>query len=375
MFDYYFATIFFAILLMVIMKIMIVHNDLLEKTTKKKLDIIATIIIITSFSEWSGVQLDGGAAWTRGIHIMVKVLELSLAPWIPLICADIIGKLRYRKVLFGILGFQAALELLSGWMGFIFKVDSQNIYSHEQFYWIYVVSFLMGILLFIIVSLDQSMKQYGLRKILLFMLPVFALCGLFFQYFGEEVRVIWLCTAIDVMLMYNLYMELTQNTDVLTHLLNRRYYESRISRIRNSVTIFYFDVNNFKHINDTYGHAVGDVCLATVGACIQEAFGKKGTCYRIGGDEFCAILPVAPEEADAYIKMFTMEMRDHRAKMKELPFVSVGYAYHEPGKNSIVDTIKKADEMMYYYKKLSKELGEEKICEGITKESVSYKLR
>lgn len=367
MFDYYFATIFFAILLMIIMKMMVIHNNLLEKKTKEQFDIITTIIILTSFAEWSGVHLDGAALWTRGTHIVVKVLELSLAPFIPLMCADIIGKLKYRKLLYGILGVQGILEVLSGLTGFIFKVDSNNLYSHEQFYGIYVASFLMGIFLFIIMSLNQSMMQYGLRRMLLLMLPLFALCGLFFQYFGEGIRIIWLCTAIDVLLMYNLYQELTQNTDVLTHLLNRRYYESQISRIREAVTIFYFDVNDFKYVNDTYGHAVGDVCLATVGRCIQEAFGKKGTCYRIGGDEFCAILSIELKDADDYIRAFTLEMRKHRDQMKELPYVSVGYAHYSPEKGGIVESIKEADAMMYHYKKISKEVGEEKICEKITK--------
>ncbi len=367
MFDYYFATIFFAVLMMIILKILTIHNGLLERSVKKKLDIVATIIICTSLAEWSGVKLDGASVWTRPLHIMVKILELSLAPFIPVFCADIIGTVKWRKVIYRLLAVQAVLEILSGFTGFIFYVDAQNLYHHETFYWIYVASFLFGIILFAVISLGQSMKQYGLRRILLLMLPLFALCGLFFQYFGNdtsEIRIIWLCTAIDVMLMYIMYLELTQNTDALTHLLNRRYYENQISRMRQEATVYYFDVNNFKYVNDTYGHSFGDVCLAAVGSCIQDAMGKKGTCYRIGGDEFCAILPIPIGEAERYLKDFTMQMRIRREHMKDLPYVSVGYAYFDPEKDNIVDTIKAADTMMYHYKRLSKEVGEEKILYG-----------
>lgn len=374
MIDYYFATIFFAVALMVVMKIMLSHNDLLEKNIKKKMDIVATIVILTSISEWGGVQLDGAPVAWRGLHILVKVTELSLAPVIPVLCAEIIGDIRGRKVIRILLVCQAAMEIMSAFGGFIFSVDENNFYHHEAYYWIYIVSFTLGILLFAGMALGQSMKQYGMRRMLLLMLPVFAACGLFFQYCGgEEIRIIWLCSAMDIMLMYILYQELTMNTDALTHLLSRRYYESKISRLNHSAIIYYFDVNNFKKINDTFGHSFGDVCLSTVGSCIQDAFGSKGTCYRIGGDEFCAILQIKPENAEEYLKAFTMQMRIRREHMKELPYVSVGYAYYEPGRSSITDIIKEADTMMYHFKRLSKEVGEQELCIGLRKEEYRHK--
>lgn len=358
MFDYYFATIFFSVFLMVIMKIMVVNNALLDKKVKKKLDIIATIVIITSLAEWSGVKLDGGPVWSRPLHIFVKMSELSLAPAIPVLCADVIAKIKWKKPIFILLGIQAGLEILSGIFGFIYHVDQRNAYSHASFYWIYALSFLAGILMFTITALNQGVRQYGLRRILLLMLPAFALCGLFFQYFGEGIRVIWLCVAIDVMLMYCLYQELTQNTYALTNLLNRRYYESRISRQRSSVAIYYFDVDDFKHANDTYGHSFGDICLARAGRVIQDVFGKNGTCYRIGGDEFCAILDIPKEEAEKYIEKFKEELKKRKKGMAGLPDISVGYAYYEYGKDNIMDTVKEADAMMYRAKRLSKEQGE-----------------
>lgn len=373
MIDYYFATIFFAIALMIVMKVMLTHNDLLEKDVKKKMDIVATIVILTSLSEWAGVKLDGMPTGWRTLHILVKLTELSLAPVIPILCADIIGKMKWRHWIIGALTVHGILEILSAFSGFIFWIDEKNIYHHEAFYWIYVVTFSFGILFFAGTALGQSLRQYGTRRILLLMLPVFAACGLFFQYCGqEEIRVIWLCSAIDVMLMYILYQEMTMNTDALTHLLSRRYYESKISRLNQAAVVYYFDVNNFKDVNDTFGHSFGDVCLATVGSCIQEAFGSKGTCYRIGGDEFCAILSIQPEDAEEYLKAFTLQMRIRREHLKELPYVSVGYAYYEPGKSAITEIIKEADAMMYHFKRMSKEVGEPEICVGMHKEEFRY---
>lgn len=338
------------------------------------MDIVATIVILTSLAEWLGVKLDGMPSGWRTLHILVKLTELTLAPVIPVVCADIIGEMKWHRLVWGVLVGHGISEMASALGGFIFHVDERNIYQHEEFYWIYVIAFSLGILLFAGAALGQSLRQYGTRRILLLMLPLFAICGLFFQYCGqEEIRIIWLCIAIDVMLMYILYQEMTMNTDALTHLLSRRYYESKISRLNQAAVVYYFDVNNFKEINDTFGHSFGDVCLATVGGCIQETFGKRGTCYRIGGDEFCAILPIHPEHAEDYLKAFTMQMRIRREHLKELPYVSVGYAYYEPGKSSITEIIKEADAMMYHFKRLSKEVGEPEICVGMHKETYRYK--
>ena len=59
-------------------------------------------------------------------------------------------------------------------------------------------------------------------------------------------------------MVYILYSELTQKIDTLTHLLNRRSYESRPASLRGQAVIYYFDVDEFKSVNDTFGHGVGD---------------------------------------------------------------------------------------------------------------------
>lgn len=229
MFDYYFATIFFAIFIMVIIGIMVYCNEMLDKNKKRQFGFAIILVILASISEWLGVFLDAKPSWTRDIHITVKVIELSVAPFIPVICADILSHLKHSKIIYGLLGIQTFLEIISAFTGFIFRVDSDNIYHHSRFYGIYMISFILGIILFGYKVVYESHRQYGMHKVLLLMLPLLAVCGLVFQYMDEAIRVIWLCSAIDLALMYVMYLELAFNTDALTHLLNRSYYESRIN--------------------------------------------------------------------------------------------------------------------------------------------------
>ena len=243
--------------------------------------------------------------------------------------------------------------MLSAFFGFIFSVDAQNVYHHETFYWVYVLAYASGVLLFIGQLLSESSHHYGLYRALVIVLPVFFFCGLFLQY-GAGVRIMWACSAVDVLMVYILYSELTQKIDTLTRLLNRRSYESRLASLRGHAVIYYFDVDEFKSVNDTVGHGVGDAVLAEVGSTIYAVFSKVGYCYRIGGDEFCVIAQISDTAAEKYLSEFLRELTARRVKNERLPHVSVGYACFNPVLGSVEDTIKRADRTMYHYKRKRK---------------------
>jgi diguanylate cyclase (GGDEF)-like protein len=100
--------------------------------------------------------------------------------------------------------------------------------------------------------------------------------------------------------------------DSLTKLPNRQYIQDRIVRtinesIRNKTHsgLMYLDLDNFKNINDTYGHNVGDVLLKAFGARIQNAIRPKDVVARIGGDEYLILfeeIGATVEEAKAVLE-------------------------------------------------------------------------
>jgi len=65
------------------------------------------------------------------------------------------------------------------------------------------------------------------------------------------------------------------------------------------VFLLLFDLNGFKHYNDTFGHPAGDDLLVRLGGTLRDAVGEDGVAYRIGGDEFCVLLTCAQERFDA----------------------------------------------------------------------------
>jgi diguanylate cyclase (GGDEF)-like protein len=86
--------------------------------------------------------------------------------------------------------------------------------------------------------------------------------------------------------------------DPLTGLLNRSLLRDRIGlaieqarRSRNAAAVFFIDLDGFKHINDTMGHATGDRLLVAVGARLKAAVRSSDSVIRIGGDEFVVVMP------------------------------------------------------------------------------------
>ena len=99
---------------------------------------------------------------------------------------------------------------------------------------------------------------------------------------------------------------------------------------------------------------MGDAVLAEVGSTIYAVFSKVGYCYRIGGDEFCVIAQISDTAAEKYLSEFLRELTARRVKNEHLPHVSIGYACFNPVLGSVEDTIKRADRMMYHYKRKRK---------------------
>ena len=136
-------------------------------------------------------------------------------------------------------------------------------------------------------------------------------------------------------------------TDDLTGLLNRRaWYEQldhALTRARRSgrpVSVVLLDLDRFKQINDTHGHAAGDRLLRTVSACWSEALRDVDTLGRIGGDEFAVIVEDSDyDETKAVVARLEDAMPDYHE-------VSTGFATWD-GDEDIPSLVNRADRRMY----------------------------
>ncbi|HET6872321.1 MAG TPA: sensor domain-containing diguanylate cyclase [Sporolactobacillaceae bacterium] len=94
--------------------------------------------------------------------------------------------------------------------------------------------------------------------------------------------------------------------DMLTDLPNRRLFKDRLDhslkeakRYERKMAVVYMDIDNFKEINDTHGHDVGDELLKLFAKKVKESLRESDTVSRLGGDEFTILLPEIQREKDA----------------------------------------------------------------------------
>jgi diguanylate cyclase (GGDEF)-like protein len=160
-------------------------------------------------------------------------------------------------------------------------------------------------------------------------------------------------------------------TDVLTGCINRRAFESRLSREwrqakrRNStLAVLMIDIDHFKDINDSHGHAAGDVVLTAIGEIMRKTARETDTVARVGGDEFVVMLPdTAWQGAMTFAERLRRNVDEHTfAEDGKKPMsitVSVGVALAK-GSDPVTeeDLMQTADRSLYK----AKSGGRNRIC-------------
>lgn len=107
---------------------------------------------------------------------------------------------------------------------------------------------------------------------------------------------------------YNEQLKITAKTDVLTGLSNRLAFDSMLKDIENEKDnsrdwfMLMIDLNGLKNTNDTHGHDAGDELITGASRVLSDVFSEKGSCFRIGGDEFVVIIDSNPEQMNEYME-------------------------------------------------------------------------
>lgn len=147
-------------------------------------------------------------------------------------------------------------------------------------------------------------------------------------------------------------------TDDLTQLNNRRFCSEYMDKLREDnnqeYSIISLDVNNLKHINDTYGHSKGDRLIKNAADVISKAFDKTGIVGRMGGDEFIVILSTNNTNTiESLISSFKNILDEINLNTDDL-YTSIAYGYatcDDVEDKNIENVYKLADIRMYEHKK------------------------
>ena len=156
--------------------------------------------------------------------------------------------------------------------------------------------------------------------------------------------------------------QLAARTDYTTGAVNARYFNellqmeiSRIRRYPHPITLVYVDVDNFKLVNDLFGHKIGDDVLRCIAAELKSQLRVTDTVARLGGDEFVMLLPSTrqPEARLVVSKVYSHLIEQMRQRSWPVTF-SMGAVTCEFSPYSAEQLVNMADELMYEVKNSTK---------------------
>ena len=179
---------------------------------------------------------------------------------------------------------------------YIYYIDQQNNYFRGPLLWITIV-LTYGLIIAattMVVMFRKRIRKDEILPLILFALPpaFAAIIQLLFQ----GLTIIWPSVTISILIIYIYIQSKLTTTDYLTGLFNRREYDNRVKmldmhRSKNmKMSGLVVDIDNFKSINDDYGHSVGDQALIQMGNILKSSIRKDDFVARLGGDEFALMI-------------------------------------------------------------------------------------
>lgn len=147
-------------------------------------------------------------------------------------------------------------------------------------------------------------------------------------------------------------------TDELTLLYNRRGFNIICSqrlmlakRMSINLGLIYIDIDDFKTINDVYGHSIGDKVLQALSSSLRNSVRESDVLCRVGGDEFVALIAVAEKESDfSNVKDRINQHFNQRLIDEDLPSTKVSMGFTPVASQSLDQLLDQADKLMYQEK-------------------------
>lgn len=258
--------------------------------------------------------------------------------------------------------FNIILCSLSLKFGLIFSISSLNVYERGPlFFFTPIISYFYTILNVIV--LLRCKNRFNRDQIYFFLLIILGplIMGII-QIINYECLTIWNTTGIMVCLGYICILNNKLKIDTLTGIGNRLAFNDYVEKLNKKqmekTCILSIDLNNFKKINDTYGHDEGDKALIYFAAVLRRVFYGVGKAIRIGGDEFIVFIDGSK---DVDIKLFIRRIKNS-INSKENPLkckLSFSYGFVEGNSidKDLNKAIKAADNLMYRDKKSNNNLN------------------
>jgi diguanylate cyclase (GGDEF)-like protein len=340
--------------------LIIIRKEIYSVSTKLMLYIIATNILILLFEILSWV-FDGLAGDTNYyILYIVNTLGFVFVGFIFSYWLSYIDYVIYKskdrlkkKVYYLWVALVTSLfALVNLFIPLLFRINEDNIYERGFFFNVYFVLFvLLFVYYFVMTAYKKGLNETRnvLMTIYLF-LAIVVIAGII-QAMFYGVLLLWPVMALSTSIIYIFLETTTHNRDYLTKLYSRYkadQYMAHLKEDKKHFAVVMIDIDDYKEVNDIYGHMVGDEVLRIFARVLEREFKDDGMVSRFGGDEFLIVL----EDVDEQYLKAKKEMVHYslRKELVKFPFEEIMFSYgysFENNEKTIDEIVVEADNNMY----------------------------
>lgn len=304
-------------------------------------------------------------------HKLVDTLGFTLSPLVPMFAVLYVYKItnKYKKIdinkvlcLSVPFVVNSIISLGSYNFNWIFEITNENIYVRGPLFFVSPMTSYVYYIINLLFLYDARKKISREELFILSLLPSIPAVLSVFQLYYFIYLTIWNSIAIAVVINYIFIVHSQTKRDPLTGLGNRIAFDEYLTSLNRKSNIVFsvlnIDLDDFKSINDMFGHHEGDRVLRFFARQLEDVFEGKGTSIRLGGDEFIVLLNENQREIlETYIQTLNNKINEYNER-NDRPYrikFSYGMSIFNSTYNSIYELIQHSDKLMYEDKKKMKE--------------------
>lgn len=253
------------------------------------------------------------------------------------------------------------LALFSIQGGYLYQVNTANEFSFGSHHYIYVLTTYGVAVYSILLSMQKARTIRGVEVTPLILFICLPTIAIMMQLVFNTYSLVWNAIVVSLVISYIFVQVKVTSTDYLTGLFNKREFQYQLDKVKigsnknEKVYGILIDLDDFKRINDAYGHQEGDIALIEVSSILQSSVRRQDFVSRIGGDEFAIILSSQTEEivnqVIQRIKENILRFNEDTSYKYNLNF-SYGYDFYNEEKfKTVLEFFNHIDSKMYSNKR------------------------
>ena len=381
--NMYTVVILISILSMIFLAIDVGKNTILSKREIKWFRITFILAAVGAFCEYLGVLFDHIDGVPIRLHQLITFAEFCLSPYLGICLAYSSTMKLTGKPIFVIVSLNVVFQIISLFNGMIFSINENGRFCRGDSYWLYLLFCGITFVFILHVFVRMALKSRARNIVCMVIIALIVIIGqaantidgsIDSGYFSICITATLLYIFIQNMLRHKMVETINMeknisNHDALTKVMSRISFDNKVHELDAQIeqnpdavkfVVCECDLNNLKQVNDSFGHNVGDEYIINCCKVICNFF-KHSPVFRIGGDEFVAILQSDDydnfESIKKEILKFSTDEMTKQGALNEKKSFSAGFALYDSTKDhSFCNVMKRADSEMYETKKMLKRL-------------------